>query len=54
MDADLAVVIEPLILHFREEHLKMMLNPGNIVLMDVWPGPYKKCIKWWRTQNVGM
>ena len=54
MDADLAIVIDTLILHFCEDYLKIVLNPGNIVLMVIWPGPYKKCIKLWRTQNVGM
>jgi hypothetical protein len=26
---------------------------GNIVLVVIWLGPYKKCVKAWNTQNSG-
>jgi hypothetical protein len=32
----------------------MVKNPGNIVLMGIWPGLYKKYVKSWKTQNAGM
>jgi len=32
----------------------MVKNPGNIVLMGIWPALYKKYVKSWKTQNAGM
>jgi len=32
----------------------MAKHPGNIVLMGIWPGLYKKYVKSWKTRNAGM
>jgi hypothetical protein len=32
----------------------MVKNPEIIVFMDIWPDLYKKYVKSWKTQNVGM
>jgi hypothetical protein len=40
---------DPLKCHKTRESVK----PGNIVLMDIWPGLYKKCVKSQKTQYVG-
>jgi hypothetical protein len=33
------------ILHFCGNHPKMIYNPGKTDFMEIWPGPYKKCMK---------
>jgi len=32
----------------------MVKNPGNIILMGIWPGLYKKYVKSLKTLNAGM
>jgi len=32
----------------------MVKNPGNIILMGIWPGLYNKYVKSWKTQSAGM
>ena len=40
---------DPLKCHKTWESVK----PGNIVLMDIWPGLHKKRVKSQETQNIG-
>lgn len=45
---------ETQILGFCLDHLKMVQNQGNLVLMGIWLALCKKRVKSWNMQNVGM